>query len=108
MADRTRVWIAQCLCGGGRHAILAAAGEADGPRAAKVVLELLRDQVADLLAGRLLNPWCALCNSPAGEWRYEVRPTRFATMEEAEPELRKSEGDQIITNALLGNIPRTD
>lgn len=108
MADSTRIWIAQCLCGPQRHAILAVAGEADGPRAAKVLLSMIRDQVADLLAGRLLNEWCALCNAPAREWTYEVRRSRFATMDEAEPELRKSEGDQIITNALLGDIPRND
>lgn len=101
-----RVFLAQCLCGPGRHAILAAAS--DDPDAESELIDTLRGQVAELVAARLLNRWCALCKSPESAWTYEVGRTRWTTLAEAEPELRKSEADQIMTNALLGDIPRND
>ena len=108
MAEPTHVWIAQCLCPE-RHCICAIAGDArDVSDAQTAILGGLREQVADLLGKQLLNPWCGLCHAPASGWTYEVRRTRFATMEEAEPALRQLEADQIVVASLWGDIPRND
>lgn len=102
------VWIAQYLCGRQRHAILAAAGEADdGADAEAKVATPLRDQVAELLGGKLLNPWCGLCGTTRDEWIVELQPTRFATLDEALPALRRTEAEQIATNAAFGDLHRT-
>ena len=104
----TRVWIAQCLCPS-RHCVMAVAGEAKSYKEAETsVLTPLVSQVAKLLTERTLNPWCALCKAAADQWKYEVRRSRFRTIEEAEPMLRQTEGEQIITNALWGDMSRSD
>lgn len=73
MAETTHVWIAQCLCPQ-RHCICAIAGEAvDVSDAQRAILAQLQEQVADLIAKRLFNPWCGLCHAPASEWKYEVQ-----------------------------------
>ncbi len=108
MPETTHVWIAQCLCPQ-RHCICAIAGEAaDVSDAQTALLERLRSEVADLIAGQMLNPWCGLCHAPASEWQYEVRRSRFATMEEAEPALRQLEAEQIVVASLWGDLPRSD
>ena len=109
MADETRVWLAQCQCPQ-RHCILAASGAADdGSEARWTILAPLRERVLHMISAKTLNPWCAICHSPAAKWQYAVGRTRFKTMEEAEPFLRQCEAEQIATNALLGdNMPRND
>lgn len=100
------VWIAQCLCPK-RHTILAAAGGADDREAAEDgLLTPLRGHIAGLLAGGTFNPWCGLCKSPSEAWTYELARTRFRSMEEAMPELRRSEAEQAVTRALFGDQQR--
>ena len=101
-----QVFLAQCLCGPGRHTILA--GASDDPDAAQTLADNLRGKVAAFLMLREINPWCALCKSPATAWTFEVGRTRWRSLAEAESFLRQSEADQIMTNALLGDIPRND
>jgi hypothetical protein len=103
-----RVWIAQCLCPH-RHTILATAGEADGAEAAEEqVAAPLREAVEEALQSDVLNPWCGLCRAPAESWRYEVGRTRFRTMEEATPALRRNEAEQAATRQVFGDLPRSD
>jgi hypothetical protein len=91
--DGRRVWIAQCLCPQ-RHAILAAANEADDRSEAEELVTQLRTQVTRMIGSGTLNPWCGLCGTPRERWLYEVERTRFATMREAMPALRFSEREQ--------------
>lgn len=101
MAER-RDWIAQCLCPK-RHAILAASREEETREAAELtVLAPLREQIAELLAIGAINPWCGLCQSPSDAWTYELGRTRFPSMEEAMPELRRVEAQQAALRAAAG------
>jgi hypothetical protein len=100
--SETRVWIAQCLCGPNRHAILAVAGEAASEAAASdALLPQLRDAVASMVPG-ILNPWCGICGAEAKGWRYEVGRTPFRTLEEAGPELARLAAGNLAANALYG------
>ncbi len=95
------VWIAQCLCGPNRHAILACAGECDGAAEAQMLLAQLREEVAELRRSGL-NPWCAICGSLEAHWRYQVDRTPFRTMEEAGPELVRAAAGNAVANVLCG------
>jgi hypothetical protein len=99
----TRVWIAQCLCPQ-RHCILAASGEADSePLAEEAVAAPLRKAVGELLQSAAVNPWCGLCRAPAESWIYELRRTRFQTMAEAAPELKRLEREMAVARQLMGD-----
>jgi hypothetical protein len=96
------VWIAQCLCPR-RHAILAAAGEAEDERTASDgLVEPLDRHVASLLASGEFDPWCGICRAPSDQWRIELRRTRFRSMAEAAPELVRLQAEQATTRAVLG------
>jgi len=95
-----RVWIAQCLCPA-RHAILAVAGEAEEETASQTLLVPLREEIALLLASGTINPFCGICLSPDDTWKYEVGRTRFRTMDEAKPSLRKSEAEQAEVRRFM-------
>jgi hypothetical protein len=108
LTTERRVWIAQCLCPS-RHAILAAAVEANSEAEAKTVAEERLRETIDLAVGiGAINPWCGLCNARAETWRYEVARTRYRTLDEAAPALRQSEAEQAITRAAFGDVPRSD
>jgi hypothetical protein len=101
------VWICQCLCPD-RHCILAAAGEADTvTQAESAVRTPLRRKTLELLRDQTFNPWCALCGANRATWKYELRRTRFATMEEANPHLHETEAANMATNAAWGDIHKT-
>jgi hypothetical protein len=98
-----RVWIAQCLCGPLRHCIVANVGEAnDEAEARRGVLASLHQQVGDMIAGGTFNPWCGICRAPREQWLFEVGRTRFKTMEEAMPTLKRSEAEQAVARLILG------
>lgn len=99
------VYIAQCLCPQ-RHAIIAAADEADSEADAERVRTALRRQVISLLKSGALNGWCAICGAKRATWRYEVRRTVFATMAEALPHLQQVEAENIGTNLVYGDLER--
>jgi len=61
-----------------------------------------------LIEGGRMNPWCAICHAPASDWTIDVNRSRFATMAEAEPELRRLQAEQIAVNALFGDMHRND
>lgn len=98
MADRC-VWLAQCLCPE-RHAILAAAREAEGRLHAVAIVSSLRETIETMIAAGEINPWCGLCYARSDTWHYELGRTRFTTMQEAEPEMRKAERNQGIIRGL--------
>ena len=101
----TRVWLAQCLCPQ-RHAILAAASQADGLEKAQTIARELQQHIAALLANNLLNPWCGLCRAPRTTWKIELFETRYATLEEAQPTLRKIEEENIANGVAHGELGR--
>lgn len=96
-----RVWIAQCLCPQ-RHAILAAANEADDRKEAEDLIAQLRTQVTRMIGSGTFNPWCGLCKAPIESWFYELRRMPFHSMQEAEPVLRQSERAQASTRRAFG------
>jgi hypothetical protein len=103
----TRVWICQCLCPD-RHCILATAGTAESETEAEALVRApLRRELVGLLKEGLLNPWCALCGSNRATWKYELRRTAFATIEEATPLLRELEERNLATNQAWGDTHRT-
>jgi hypothetical protein len=93
----SKVWLAQCLCPQ-RHAILAAAGEADSQEAAdEGLIAPLRVQVTRMIGSGTINPWCGLCKAPRTTWKYELGCTRFRSMDEAMPELKRLQAEQAVT-----------
>lgn len=87
---------------------MAAAGEYEGREAALELRTALQKQVSEALRSDAINPWCGICNAKLAEWHYELARTRFATMEEAEPVLLKSAAEQAVTNAVFGDLKRSD
>jgi hypothetical protein len=101
------VWFCQCLCPG-RHAILATAGEAETEEeASRVVRAPLRRHVVGMIADGVLNPWRALCDANRATWRYELRRTPFATLDDAMPTLRAIERQNMYANVAWGDIHKT-
>lgn len=93
------VHIVQCLCPS-RHAILAIAylpRDLDSPRTAE---DYLRETVARLVAAGIMNARCGICKS--ANLRYEDSATRFQTMAEAEPELRRIERECSAARMMFG------
>lgn len=101
-----RVWIAQCLCGPRRHCILAAAAVCASPADVDKLVAGLRAAVCGLLAERALDPWCGFCGSGIQGWSYEPGRTRWRTMAEAEPKLRRSEAEQRLARELIAGQGR--
>lgn len=101
----TRVWIAQCLCPS-RHAILAACAEVEdkNPDAIEELRRELAENIDQMLHAEMLNPWCGICHAPESTWTYEVRQTRWATIAEAEPNLRALEAENIATGIAIGEL----
>jgi hypothetical protein len=101
--SQRRVWIAQCLCPS-RHAILAAAGEANSEAEAQSIRAALLCQTDELISREAINPWCAICGAKLETWTYEVGRTAFKTMAEAMPTLRQEETRNVLANAAFGDI----
>lgn len=102
MSER-RVWIAQCLCGPKRHAMLAAAGEADDQvEADESLTGPLRVEMKKSLMSGAQVPWCGICLSPAEHWIYEARRTAWTTMDEARAPLREIEMQNMVARTILG------
>ena len=98
-----RVWLAQCLCPQ-RHCMLASAGLATtGAEALELVATPLRKAVNELIAGKVLNPWCGICQAAIATWTFELGRMEFTTMEDAEAALRQSEADQLRTAEWYGD-----
>lgn len=100
MKQSERVWIVQCLCPQ-RHCIVAVAAEAPSEAAALPLIATLRDRVAALIADKIIDPWCGLCQAPRERWQFELGRTGFATLAEAAPALAKTQADQRASAALL-------
>jgi len=102
-----RVWIAQCLCGPKRHAIMAASGMATDESDALAVLgKPLREQIEEAVRAGVVNPWCGLCGAGKDAWQYEVGRTRWRTLVEAAPHLQQAEAANIAASLLLGKRER--
>jgi hypothetical protein len=106
------VRIVQCLCPS-RHCIMAIAYLPGVTAAAwdstnDITLTednapgYVRDRiVGPALRSRLINPWCSICSAKSGTWCYEDAPTKFKTIEEAEPHLRKVEEANAATRRMF-------
>ena len=98
------VWICQCLCPA-RHAIAAGFEEApDVVAALERVERPLRAEVMRMVAEQMLNPWCGLCRAPSTSWIFETLPTRYATMQEARPEIARIGIEQAVIRTLFGDM----
>jgi hypothetical protein len=93
------VVIVQALCPS-RHCILAVSGEGKPDE----LTPLLREAVEMAIATKCLNPWCGLCGAPAATWTYEAGVSKYASMEEAAPELARLAAEQEATrNAMMAS-----
>ena len=101
------VWVCQCLCPS-RHCIMAAAAEAETEADAETLTRApLRREIVQLLKSGAMNPWCALCNANRSTWRYEVRRTTFATMDDAASSLAVLQAENVATNLVWGDLHKT-
>jgi hypothetical protein len=101
------VWICQCLCPD-RHCIMAAVCEAETETEADTAVRApLRRTLQELLQNRTVNPTCALCGAHRATWRFELGRTRFATMEDAGPELAELQAQNLATNLAFGDLHKT-
>jgi hypothetical protein len=102
------VYIIQCLCPN-RHAIYAVAydpndipeGTTLDPRSDphEIFMAIFQQQIEEWVATKVIRPECGICNSR--DWSYERRRTKWNTMEEAEPELRKTELANVLTRTQI-------
>jgi hypothetical protein len=79
---------------------------ANRAEAERKIATRLRATVERWLALRTMNPWCGLCGAPQSSWKYELGRTRWATLEEALPAIRKNEAEQAVTAAVWGDTHR--
>jgi hypothetical protein len=108
--------IVQCLCGPKRHCLMGIAYD-PGKTAASVAsgddvvlteataAPWLRTLVKGLIRPGCINPWCGICGSKG--WFYEDAPTRFKTIDEAEPEMRRLELEQARSRQMIDELKRT-
>lgn len=102
MPDDCRVYIAQCLCGPNRHSILAGAREID-ESGADGLLGDLRERIDTLIAGRGINHWCGICLSERANWRFEVTPTDYPSIEAAAADLAAAQAENIAASLIFGS-----
>lgn len=100
------VWICQCLCPD-RHAMMASVDEAESEADAQRIKTELRRKVIEWLKDGVMNPWCAICGAKRATWRYELRRTVWASMEEAMPHMRQTEEENLAANLVWGDTHRT-
>ena len=93
------IHIIQLLCPQ-RHAIFAVSYDPlEMPD--DVALLTFQSTIEGWIKDQTINPWCGICGAKQGQWSYEQRSTKFKTMEEAMPELKKGEMNQMISRALI-------
>lgn len=91
------IHITQCLCPN-RHCIVGFAWP-ESEMTSETAIEALRIMVeGEIKAGRL-NAWCGLCGDH--RFHYEDGITRFETMAEALPYLRRTEEENAVTRRVL-------
>jgi hypothetical protein len=87
---------------------VAAVEEADTEADAhRLVRAPLRRRVVELLKDGTFNGWCAICNAHRATWRYELRRTKFATLADATPDLVRLQVENLMTNAVWGDLHKT-
>ena len=74
---------------------MALAGEAESREDARDLITLLGAQIDHAIEAKVMNPKCGICAAPAEDWTMELGRTRYATLEEAQPELQRQEAGQI-------------
>jgi hypothetical protein len=65
----------------------------------ETAIEALRIFVEQEIAAGKLNGWCGLCGDH--RFHYEDGVTKFKTMEEALPHIRRTERDNAVARLLL-------
>lgn len=87
--------------------MMAAVAEAENEADAQRIRTDLRRQVLSFLKSGALNPWCAICGAQLATWRYELRRTVWASMDEAMPHIRQTEAENLAANAVWGDLHKT-
>lgn len=94
----TKVYIAQMKCPN-NHCVVALAGEYKSPSDALDLAYILGTQFAAGVKSGIFWRECGICK--ATDLQVQVSPTRFRTMQEAEPFLRQSAAQQAQSAAML-------
>jgi len=61
-----------------------------------------RALIVKALESGVIDPWCGICHARDTTWTFEDAGTRFATMDEARPELERLERENAAARAVLG------
>jgi DNA-directed RNA polymerase subunit M/transcription elongation factor TFIIS len=91
------IHLVRCLCPA-RHCLYALAYDAEVLTDREAIGQARAQWRAATESGQL-DPWCGLCGSR--EIGYESGATRFRTLAEALPELRRIEAENLRTRAAL-------
>lgn len=92
------VYIVQALCPM-RHCLLALAYEPTGGQDAETMTATLRSHFKELIEAGVMNPWCGLCRSR--DIQFENALSKFATLDEAMPEMKKMAEEQAAVRAAM-------
>jgi len=95
---KAAVYIAQVLCPD-RHCILAAAMECETQEEIDQFKAEFEKQFSGLIAGKHIDPWCGICQSR--HLRAEMKKTKFATLEEANPHIEALGLAQLYTRFVI-------
>lgn len=106
MSEPRAVLLLQCLCPA-RHCIIALAGEAP-PATAESMTEQARAGLDAAIASKAINPWCELCKARREHWSFEVAELPGRTLAEVLPALKRSEAEQLQTQARFKAEARAD
>lgn len=89
------VHLVQCKCPAD-HAIMAAAFE-EPPEDIAHATEMLKGVIELTISSKKIRPFCAICDAPSDQWRFEVRSLENTSLAEIKPILEASERQQRET-----------
>ena len=96
------IYLTQLLCPQ-RHCLVALAWD-EHECCASEAEHQVQERFSELVAGGAINPYCGLCRSKT--LHCESARTRWNTLVEAEPHLRKSEQEQLLVAAEAASHTR--
>ena len=94
------VHICQMLCPE-RHAIFALAYEEE-EMSDEDAIQHANATLDEAVQSGIMNRWCGICGSK--DLKPECGRTKFTTMEEAKPHLKKAQEENLVSRAFLGRF----
>lgn len=88
-----KVYIAELLCPN-RHCLMAMAGEFEGENYTRLEARLQKAMLR-AIETNMIKPVCAVCDAPHEVWSIETKITKYGSLADAEPEMRREEREQF-------------